>query len=283
MVTGNAPQSSLPTTSMAFGGGAVTVPAVVHTAVTPSSTVGSDSGSSGSAADSTDYFFGFIVTFVVLLLLFVSCGLGSRRRSALLRPLWARNLETDHDGADFGSGGLFLGDRPGWGQGKSAQLTRPVCWETWLLPRPDERISPQWKDLQPISATFVRPTSSVGLRGRSKISSPTSLPLSAAADSRSPAASQPSLSVLTQVRSWIASEPSCPHPPEPPPLPVLPPPNAIKIAVMVSMPSPFTSRQCVQGKGEGPSSLIYPTLGDSISGGYEIGLIQLPWTSGEVK
>ncbi|KAI6019979.1 hypothetical protein F5J12DRAFT_496825 [Pisolithus orientalis] len=207
MVTGNAPQSSLPTTSMAFGGGAVTVPAVVHTAVTPSSTVGSDSGSSGSAADSTDYFFGFIVTFVVLLLLFVSCGLGSRRRSALLRPLWARNLETDHDGADFGSGGLFLGDRPGWGQGKSAQLTRPVCWETWLLPRPDERISPQWKDLQPISATFVRPTSSVGLRGRSKISSPTSLPLSAAADSRSPAASQPSLSVLTQP-SWYR----CHHP-----------------------------------------------------------------------
>ena len=40
----------------------------------------SDSGNSGSGQRGANYFFGFLITFVVLLLIFVGCGIGSRRR-----------------------------------------------------------------------------------------------------------------------------------------------------------------------------------------------------------
>ncbi|KAI6040922.1 hypothetical protein EDC04DRAFT_2602139 [Pisolithus marmoratus] len=197
------PQSSLFSLhpSMAVGGAGPSAAAAIST---PSSTTNGGEDSTPSA-DSTDYFFGFIVTFVVLLLLFVSCGFGSRRRSALLSPLWARG---DHEGAE--GGGRFFGG--GRGQIKPALPTPPVFWETWLVPQSVEQVPSRWENLQPISATFMR--------------------------------------------MWATSRRSVPHPPEPPPQPSLLPPNAIKIAVMISMPSPFTSQQ---GKGEGSSTLIYPT------------------------
>ncbi|KAI5996176.1 hypothetical protein EDD15DRAFT_495257 [Pisolithus albus] len=276
------PQPSLFTPgspSMAVGGGAAATEAVPSAISTPSPTT-SSSGDSTSA--STDYFFGFIVAFVVLLLLFVSCGFGSRRRSGLLSPLWARNNQADHEGADddgFGGGQFFGGNRAGRGQAKPAQQTVPVFWETWLFPRPDERVPSRWKDLQPLSATFVRTTPS---SDQSKIPS-TSLPLPAASDPPTTTALQIRPSIFHLLQPWIASRHLRAHPPELPPQPSLPPPNAIKLAVMISMPSPVTSQQYVQGLGEGSSTLIYPTLDESISGGYEIGLIQLPWTSGEVK
>lgn len=252
------PQSSLFSLhpSMAVGGAGPSAAAAIST---PSSTTNGGEDSTPSA-DSTDYFFGFIVTFVVLLLLFVSCGFGSRRRSALLSPLWARG---DHEGAE--GGGRFFGG--GRGQIKPALPTPPVFWETWLVPQSVEQVPSRWENLQPISATFVRPAASSDLP---KIS-PMSLPLPA----HSTTASQPRPSIFNQMRMWATSRRSVPHPPEPPPQPSLLPPNAIKIAVMISMPSPFTSQQ---GKGEGSSTLIYPT-----SGGYEIGLIQLPWASDEVQ
>lgn len=261
---------------MAVGGGVAATEAAASAVSTPSSTT---SSSGASTSDSTDYFFGFIVAFVVLLLLFVSCGFGSRRRSVLLSPLWARNIEADHEDDGIGGGRFFGGNRAGRGQAKPAWQTVPVFWETWLFPQPDERVPSRWKDLQPISATFVRPASS---SDQSKIPS-TSPPLPAASDPPTTTALQPRPSVFHLMQPWIASRHLRAHPPELPPQPSLPPPNAIKVAVMISMPSPFTSQQYVQGKGEGSSTLIYPTLDESISGGYEIGLVQLPWTSGEVK
>lgn len=273
------PQPSLFTPgspSMAVGGGVAATEAAASAVSTPSSTT---SSSGASTSDSTDYFFGFIVAFVVLLLLFVSCGFGSRRRSVLLSPLWARNIEADHEDDGIGGGRFFGGNRAGRGQAKPAWQTVPVFWETWLFPQPDERVPSRWKDLQPISAMFVRPASS---SDQSKIPS-TSPPLPAASDPPTTTALQPRPSVFHLMQPWIASRHLRAHPPELPPQPSLPPPNAIKVAVMISMPSPFTSQQYVQGKGEGSSTLIYPTLDESISGGYEIGLVQLPWTSGEVK
>ncbi|KAI6127573.1 hypothetical protein EDD17DRAFT_1869104 [Pisolithus thermaeus] len=272
------PQPSLLSASMTIGGGVAATEAASSAISTPSSTP-SSSGDSGS--DSTDYFFGFIVAFVVLLLLFISCGFGSRRRSVLLGPLWARNIDVDQEGADDDGGGgrFFGGNRAGRGQAKPGQQTVPVFRETWLLPRPDEPVPSRWKDLQPISATFVRPKP---LSNQSKVPS-TSPPLPAAPNPHVAAALQPRPSIFHLMRTWICSRHSRPHQPEPPPPPSLPTPNAITIAIMVSMPSPFTSKQYVQDKGEGSSTLIYPTLGESISGGCEIGLIQLPWASGEVK
>jgi hypothetical protein len=37
------------------------------------------------------YFFGFLITFVVLLLIFMCCGVGSRRRYLARRALMSRN------------------------------------------------------------------------------------------------------------------------------------------------------------------------------------------------
>lgn len=39
-----------------------------------------DGGNGGSGQRGANYFFGFLITFVVLLLIFVGCGIGSRRR-----------------------------------------------------------------------------------------------------------------------------------------------------------------------------------------------------------
>ena len=50
----------------------------------PSQTMSSDNSSGGGSSSmqrGANYFFGFLITFVALLLLFVGCGVGSRRRS----------------------------------------------------------------------------------------------------------------------------------------------------------------------------------------------------------
>lgn len=47
----------------------------------PTETNGSDNGDSGGLGSrGANYFFGFLITFVVLLLIFIGCGIGSRRR-----------------------------------------------------------------------------------------------------------------------------------------------------------------------------------------------------------
>lgn len=73
-----------------------------------------------------------------------------------------------------------------------------------------------------------------------------------------------------------------PQLPDLPPPPKFSSPEAVQVAVVVTMPSPFTSKYYAEGKGEGPSTLACSPLDDSISGGYEIGVIQLPWSKGEI-
>lgn len=46
----------------------------------PTATSGSDGGNNVMAQRGANYFFGFLITFVVLFLIFVGCGIGSRRR-----------------------------------------------------------------------------------------------------------------------------------------------------------------------------------------------------------
>ena len=56
-----------------------------------------------------NYFFGFLITFVVLLLIFVACGIGSRRF------FYSRRT-------------LFVNDVTDW----ATQTTQPTFWEAWL-------------------------------------------------------------------------------------------------------------------------------------------------------
>lgn len=52
-----------------------------NTFSTPTSTADAGGGDDGSLAQrGANYFFGFLITFVVLLLVFVGCGIGTRRR-----------------------------------------------------------------------------------------------------------------------------------------------------------------------------------------------------------
>ncbi|KAF8652385.1 hypothetical protein AX16_004413 [Volvariella volvacea WC 439] len=54
---------------------------------TPTSTTGGGVSNQSSMQRGANYFFGFLITFVVLLLIFAGCGIGSRRRSARRRQL----------------------------------------------------------------------------------------------------------------------------------------------------------------------------------------------------
>lgn len=59
----------------------------------PSPTNGGNSGGGSSMQRGANYFFGFLITFVVLLLLFIGCGIGSRRRFARRRALFLATLD----------------------------------------------------------------------------------------------------------------------------------------------------------------------------------------------
>ena len=72
---------------------------------------GGDGGGGGMATRGANYFFGFLITFVVLLLIFVGCGIGSRRR------FLARRRD-----------GMFDGLDP-WGQPRREEQKEPVFYE----------------------------------------------------------------------------------------------------------------------------------------------------------
>ncbi|KAF9225887.1 hypothetical protein BS17DRAFT_815566 [Gyrodon lividus] len=67
-----------------------------------SSPTNTPSSPSSPTITSANYFFGFIVTFVVLLLLFVGCGVGSRRRFAFVGTVWDEGLLDMDEGAPGG-------------------------------------------------------------------------------------------------------------------------------------------------------------------------------------
>jgi hypothetical protein len=62
-----------------------------------------------------NYFFGFLVTFIVLLLIFIGCGFGTRRRMARRRA-------------------MFAGEAGPWvGMGSNVAQKEPVFWEPHLV------------------------------------------------------------------------------------------------------------------------------------------------------
>ena len=260
----------------------------------PATSTPSSSGS--GSQNGSNYFFGFIATFIVLLLIFVSCGIGSRRRSRFVSSAWGRTFEgNEFDEALYG--GLPASE---W---LRSLRTPPTFRGAWLRPAQGVQHEAPWKDLQvsslsrlaictadvtmwplslvqPISATFVRSLlpASTSKAPPTLLQSPQEVTLPR---SPMPPRPRPRLSIWNRLSTWL--ERRLTHQlPEPPPQPRYSSPEAVQVAVMVSMPSPFTSQCYAEGKGEGPSTLICPPLGDSISGGYEIGVIQLPWSKGEI-
>ncbi|KIM70676.1 hypothetical protein SCLCIDRAFT_162500 [Scleroderma citrinum Foug A] len=222
----------------------------------PATSTPSSSGS--GSQNGSNYFFGFIATFIVLLLIFVSCGIGSRRRSRFVSSAWGRTFEgNEFDEALYG--GLPASE---W---LRLLRTPPTFREAWLRPAQDVQYEAPWKDLQPISATFVRSL----LPASTSKASPTLLQSQQEVTlprSPMPPRPRPRLSIWNRLSTWL--ERRLTHQlPEPPPQPKYSSPEAVQVAVMVSMPSPFTSQCYAEGKGEGPSTLICPPLGDSISGG----------------
>lgn len=111
------------------------------------STSSSNNGGQGNGNGTTgaNYFFGFIITFVVLLLVFVSCGFSTRHRTRLrFLNRWTRHFfpadpDNDHD-AD-GDGDVDLDLPAGYASGRSQAVpVRPVFWDLWLKPlSPDLR------------------------------------------------------------------------------------------------------------------------------------------------
>jgi hypothetical protein len=60
-------------------------PAATSHPASQGSTKGYEPGGPANMTRGANYFFGFLVTFIVVLLLFVACGIGSRRRAAARR------------------------------------------------------------------------------------------------------------------------------------------------------------------------------------------------------
>ncbi|GLB42158.1 hypothetical protein LshimejAT787_1101730 [Lyophyllum shimeji] len=91
-----------------------------------------------------NYFFGFLVTFVVLFVLFVGCALTSRRRLATRRQA----LLTDR-------GDPWVFAYRGRGDGKEMGLVRPVWMERRV--ESDTGGAKGWAGIMPLATSVVRP------------------------------------------------------------------------------------------------------------------------------
>ncbi|KAL4072525.1 hypothetical protein V8B97DRAFT_2006942 [Scleroderma yunnanense] len=127
------------------------VPSMTFETAPPATSTPSSGGS--SSQNGSNYFFGFIATFIVLLLIFVSCGVGSRRRSGFIMSAWSRTFAGNEiDGA------LYRG-QPASEWLKSTQ-TSPVLREVWL--RPTQGLLAPGEDLQAQGITLLSTTVASG-------------------------------------------------------------------------------------------------------------------------
>ena len=92
-----------------------------------------------------NYFFGFVITFVVLLLLFVACGIGSWRRFRLTGTAWDERLQ-DMEGSSF------VRRKRG-----RRRLIRPVFWEAWSCPEELTPLAPALSEKGKWVGTQVSP------------------------------------------------------------------------------------------------------------------------------
>ncbi|KAF8069124.1 hypothetical protein FPV67DRAFT_1669149 [Lyophyllum atratum] len=115
------------------------------TTVLEGSTTDEDSGPGGMTRGA-NYFFGFLITFVVLLLLFVACGLAARRRLLARRQV----LLVGRRGDPW----VFGYQGP---PGEEGENVEPVWVERWTEKGDGEG----WKGIMPLSTSVVRPDAEV--------------------------------------------------------------------------------------------------------------------------
>ncbi|KAF9460021.1 hypothetical protein BDZ94DRAFT_1266926 [Collybia nuda] len=90
---------------------------------------------SGNMHPGANYFFGFLITFIVLLFIFIGCGLGSRRRMARRRA-------------------MFLSDAGPWaGLRPDISQKEPTLWEPELVKGGD-----MWDSIMPLSMSVLQPS-----------------------------------------------------------------------------------------------------------------------------
>ncbi|KAF8137437.1 hypothetical protein EV363DRAFT_663608 [Boletus edulis] len=221
------------------------------------------SPSANSSIASANYFFGFVITFIVLLLLFVGCGIGSWRRFRPIGAAWEERFQ-EMESSRFST--RKRGRR---------RLVRPVLSELWthpqvvLHPTPvDSSNKARWEGVQPIAAAFVWSRSSLSAYAR-RLNTATTRRASPTPGRDNDDSVR---GVVATLRSYMLfRRPRCDHPPKPPPI-VRPPPEAIQVAVMIAMPSPASSRSLAHG----PRWVGHPSVEE-----YQIGVVRMPWPSGD--
>ncbi|KAF9476943.1 hypothetical protein BDN70DRAFT_881721 [Pholiota conissans] len=223
----------------------------------------SDGGGGGMAARGANYFFGFLITFVVLLLIFVGCGIGSRRR------FLARRRD-----------GLFDGLDP-WGQPRGEEQKEPVFYEH---PLREPIFEDKWMYTTPLSMTLLRqpketPTSADSDPTRDLEAND---PTTAARRTRSghdANATHPSYprSIAAFITPFHERKQSMQDAPDATEYGA---PEALDIAVMIAMPSPDHPRS---QRPPSSSSSMYKSRADSEKSNtpplpdVQIGVAHIPW------
>lgn len=102
------------------------------------------------ATRGVNYFFGFLITFITLLLLFVVCGVGSRRRAAARRT---RDMSEEGILRPVTFRGLLAASQPGRGRLGSNESSeqeilkqKPTYHEVRIAPADEKR--PEWNHLK---------------------------------------------------------------------------------------------------------------------------------------
>jgi len=209
--------------------------------------------SSGSSSNSSaNYFFGFLITFIVLLLIFVGCGIGSRR------------------GFRFtGTGGGSVWDEAVGRARIAEKQTQPIFWETWLKGI-GGKDSWSWDTIMPISATFIRAESLI----QEDILSPSDNDGSSSILDR-PLSAQGFRTRSRTLRSLFSRSHNREKPTS-----TDHPPGAIQVSVMVAMPSaarpPYTLGDAGSSRGSCDPAI-------SEFGEFQIGTARIPWEDGELN
>ncbi|CAA7267274.1 unnamed protein product [Cyclocybe aegerita] len=232
----------------------------------PSSDSSGDSGGSGSGGDSSrgaNYFFGFLITFVLLLLIFAGCGLGSRRRMFFSRRF--QNADAFGPWTTYGEDGIGRGE-----------VVEPVVYEKTF--EKAEETGDKWGDLKPLSATLVRRP-----RDQSDASSAQkpSLPEDPPSDPAHPNPTAVSATPAEPHRSLPAWFPGRKrkHPPGPPTAEPEDVPEAIQVAFLIVMPSVASSSLYAPKTpiDEEKAAALRERERDFEMPEYQIGMATVPW------
>ncbi|KAJ3513005.1 hypothetical protein NLJ89_g3189 [Agrocybe chaxingu] len=235
-------------------------------ASTPSSESSGDSGGNGSGADSSrgaNYFFGFLITFVLLLLIFAGCGLGSRRRMFFSRRF--QNADAFGPWTTYGDDGIGRGE-----------IVEPVVYEKAF--EKAEETGDKWADLKPLSATLIRrprdPSDATSLQKPSLPEDPPPNP----ADSDPTSTSSTPAEIHRRLPAWLPGRKKKP-PSEPPTAGPEDIPETIQVAFLIVMPSMASSSMHApkMPTDEEKAAAVREREREFEMPEYQIGMATVPW------